>query len=329
MKLFFKYVSYKKRTFSVFLTFVLIFFISFYLYRLPFEAVIYPLLLCCLVGFVFVLCDFFRVKKKLAFIFELEKTAASLIEVLPSPESLFEEEYGNVVRHLCSEMKNFSEKSEEQYRSTVEYYTLWAHQIKTPIASMRLNLQNEDSAFSRRLQNDLNRIDSYVDMVMTYLRLGSDTTDYLIREYSLDPIIKSSLKKFSGEFIIKKLSLSYSPSGLCAVTDEKWLSFVIEQILSNAVKYTPESGNITIYAEDNSLIIADSGIGISPEDLPRVFDTGYTGFNGRLDKKASGIGLGLCRRICDRLGHSISAESSPGKGTKIRITFPKNDRIFS
>ena len=201
----------------------------------------------------------------------------------------------------------------------IEYYTVWAHQIKTPIASMRLNLQNEDSEFARNVADDLQRIEQYVEMVMIFLRLDNGSTDYVIKEQDLDKIIKSAIKKFSTQFIRRKLSLVYEPINIKAITDEKWLSFVIEQVLSNALKYT-QKGTISItLKEPKTICISDTGIGLAPEDLPRVFEKGYTGYNGRNDKNASGIGLYLCKRICNNLGHKVTIASDLNKGTSIYI----------
>jgi signal transduction histidine kinase len=161
-------------------------------------------------------------------------------------------------------------------------------------------------------------VERYVEMVLAYLRLGSASTDYVLREYELDPILRAAVKKFSGEFIERRLALDLRPTGARVLTDEKWLSFVLEQLLSNALKYTPE-GKISIYLDGTALCIADTGIGIAPEDLPRIFEAGYTGLNGRRDKQASGLGLYLCRRICKNLGHSLSASSQPGEGTVMRL----------
>ena len=148
----------------------------------------------------------------------------------------------------------------------------------------------------------------------------------MIRECQLDGIVKDAVKKFRSEFISRKLHLTYEPLNTRVVTDEKWLSFVIEQVLSNALKYTP-SGGITIYMEaPKTLCIQDTGIGIAPEDLPRIFDKGYTGYHGRSHKGASGIGLYLCRRVCCNLGHSITAQSVPDRGTCIRIDL--NQKAF-
>ena len=238
---------------------------------------------------------------------------------LPTPKSLIEEDYHSIIAKLKEEAEMRASSASQDYNNMIEYYTVWAHQIKTPIAAMRLNLQSEDSESARKLMGDLNRIESYVEMVLTFLRLDSDSTDYVIKEHDLDEIIKSSVRKFSREFILKKLTLNYEPVKYKCITDEKWLEFIIEQVISNAVKYTSEGGVRIYMDEPGLLVIEDTGIGISAEDLPRIFENGYTGFNGREDKRASGIGLYLCKRIADNLGHKITAESTPGVGTKMII----------
>ena len=204
----------------------------------------------------------------------------------------------------------------------MEYYTVWAHQIKTPIAAMRLMLRGEDSPAARQLSAELSRVEQYVEMVMTYLRLQDGVSDYVFRTWRLDPLIRQSVKRFSAEFIGRKIRLDYRPIELTLVTDEKWLSFVLEQLLSNALKYTP-AGSIRIdLAPPRTLRITDTGIGIAPEDLPRIFE------NGRADRKASGIGLYLCRRICSNLGIGLRAESAVGRGTTVLLDLPEDGRRF-
>ena len=198
-----------------------------------------------------------------------------------------------------------------------EYYTAWAHQIKTPIAAMHLTLQNEDTPSARRLSAELFRVEQYVEMVMTYLRLEPGSSDYVFRACALDGVIREAVKKFSHEFIDRRLRLDFEPTGLTVVTDEKWLGFVLEQLLSNALKYTRQGGIRIGLSAPRMLYIADTGIGIAPEDLPRIFERGYTGRTGRIDRRASGIGLYLCRRVCERLGVGISAQSEPGRGTRV------------
>ena len=191
---------------------------------------------------------------------------------------------------------------------------------------MRLLQQQEISDIEqyyehkKQVQAELFQIEQYVEMVLQYLRLTDSINDFVLREYDLDVIIRQAVRKYASMFIQKKLKLEYESVEVKVVTDEKWMVFVLEQLLSNAIKYTP-SGMIQIYIENGCLVVEDSGMGILPEDLPRIFDKGYTGYNGRRDKKASGIGLYLAKEILNRLGHKILAESEPGKGTKMKILF--------
>ena len=157
-------------------------------------------------------------------------------------------------------------------------------------------------------------------MALCYLRLGEGASDLVIKEYPLDDMIRKAIRKYAGQLIRRKLRVIYEGTDICVLTDEKWLVFIIEQLLSNAVKYTV-SGNVTITVdrEKKQLSISDTGIGISPEDLPRIFEKGYTGYNGRLDKKSTGIGLYLCRTAADKLGHKLTAQSTVGKGSSFTI----------
>ena len=157
-------------------------------------------------------------------------------------------------------------------------------------------------------------------MVLVYLRLNGGS-DLVLREYELDAIVRRAVRRFAGEFIGRKLKLCYEPLNVSCVTDEKWLGFVLEQVLTNAVKYT-RKGKISIYLDpekEKTLVVEDTGMGIRPEDLPRIFEWGYTGYNGRIKNRATGIGLALCRQTMEMLGHRISAKSEPGKGTCIYL----------
>lgn len=282
---------------------------SYFLFDMPAVTVLYPMIL----GFAAILAA-----GVFDYISTLRKHKRLLRQDIPEAISPLEKDYQEIITRLKEEEEFSRQKANSDYNNMVEYYTVWAHQIKTPIASMRLQIQSVDSDLARRLDGELNRIEAYVEMVLTFLRLDSDSTDYVIREINLDDVIKPAIRKFARDFITKKLSMDFTKTNFKVISDEKWLSFVIEQVLSNAVKYT-NNGGIKIYMESGVLCVEDTGIGISAEDLPRVFENGYTGFNGREDKRASGIGLYLCKRICDNLGHKISAESTPGIGTKIRI----------
>lgn len=319
MKLYICYWKQRRRVFFLFGAFVLIFAIVFALYRIPVSAVLYPAGLCMTLGVLAIVWDYYGVWKKHKILSLIRSMTEVLTLSVPGAQTIEDGDYQAILRLMCQEQARQTNQMDLRYQDMMDYYTIWAHQIKTPIASMRLHLQKEDSPLSRQLSSDLVRIEQYVEMVMVFLRLDADSTDYVIREHDLDEIIRGSVRKFSGEFIARKLTLHYAPVSARVITDEKWLRFVIEQVLSNALKYTP-SGSITISLEaPKTLCIRDTGIGIAPEDLPRIFEKGYTGCNGRTDQKASGIGLYLCKRICGNLGHSISAASLPGEGTSIRI----------
>ena len=319
MRLFFRYLHSKRRLMWLFLFCCLIFLGSFCLYHLPLEAVLYPTLLCGGLGTLFCLWDFFRVRRAHEALHTLRSLTDAMTESLPPADTISDADYQQLLTLLSQEHRDWQTKASQDYADMVGYYTLWAHQIKTPIASMRLHLQNEDSPLSRTLSADLRRIEQYVEMVLTFLRLGSDSTDYVFREQDLDKLVKGALRKFSPDFIDRKLTLHYTPLNATVITDEKWLSFVIEQVLSNALKYTPK-GSITIsLVGEKTLRIQDTGIGIAPEDLPRIFENGYTGCNGRRDRRASGIGLYLSKRICQNLGHTITASSEVDAGTTIDI----------
>lgn len=325
MKLFGEYLKEHARLIAASVLAAAIFLASFALYGLPLLAVAYPALLCLALAAVFVIRDYAQAKRRHAEFMALTEITAAEEKMLPPARSIDDADYRRIIALLAESREKISRSAHRRWSDTLDYYTVWVHQIKTPIASMRLTLEGSDSPESRRLSAELGRIERYVEMALVYLRLDSESSDYVIREFELDPFIRRSVKKFAGEFISKRLSLELEPSGASVVSDEKWLAFVVEQVLSNSLKYTRE-GSVRIYlAEPKTLCIRDTGIGIAPEDLPRVFDKGYTGLNGRADLRASGLGLYLCRRVCRKLGHEISAVSDPGKGTEIRIDLSSYD----
>lgn len=322
------YIRQRRRSIGLFLGCCLIFLCTFLLYHLPWEAVIYPAMLCAMILVGFGMLDFLRAKRKHQQLLDLQRLSAELMQSFPVIDTVEDKDYQEVIRLLCQEQATLQTSMNARYEDMMNYYTVWAHQIKTPIASMRLHLQNEDSEFSRRVAEELQRIEQYVEMVLMFLRLDSDSTDYVIRECDLDEIVRAAVRKFSTQFIRRKIKLCYEPLEATVITDEKWLTFVVEQVLSNALKYT-DTGTITIsMKKPKTLCISDTGIGIAPEDLPRIFEKGYTGYNGRNDKKASGIGLYLCKRICKNLGHGITATSVLDKGTAIEIDLMQEKQVM-
>lgn len=250
-------------------------------------------------------------------------------DALELPTDVIEADYEELIRLVHRDKMQQLTAFENKKTDMTEYYTMWMHQIKTPIAAMRLLLQSEDHPSNPELSEELFRIEQYVEMALQYLRLDSDSSDLLIQRYELDDIIREAVRKYAKLFIRKKIRLNYEAVDMQVLTDEKWLEFVIEQVLSNAIKYTP-SGSISIYKkpeEKQVLVIEDTGIGIRAEDLPRVCERGYTGYNGHTDKRSTGIGLYLCKQILKKLSHEIWLESKPGQGTKVYIRLDVTERI--
>lgn len=300
-----------------------IFAVVMWCYQIPLRAVLYAAGLSLFFLLVAGVVDFVRFSRLHSTLRKLEDEILFTVDNIPETSDALLNEYSELVRKLSEENRRLRSESEKAFTDMTDYYTLWAHQIKTPIAAMELVLQQNDGEEFRELHDNLAKIEHYVEMVLCYLRVNSDSSDLLIKEYSLDKIVRCAVRKYSRMFIRKKLSLDYKPLDVTVLTDEKWLQFVIEQVLSNAIKYTP-SGGIRIYLEaPTTLCIEDTGIGVSPEDLPTIFEKGSTGLNGRLDKKASGMGLYLCKKICGRLGHKITAESSGGTTIKIDLSTRK------
>ena len=305
----------------------LIFTVSFALYGLPLGAVLYPAALCAAAGGIILLLSLRKSRAVCQELSLMQHHPADLPDELPAAQSPQEQAYQALLLALHADRQKLKSNMNARYHDMTEYYTVWAHQIKTPIAAIRLALQNEDTPLSRRLTGEVGRVEQYVQMALTYLRLGSDSSDYVIRSCALDDIVRPAVRRFAGEFIQRNIQLNYQMLNYTVITDEKWLGFVVEQVLSNALKYTPQ-GSVSIYMEpEGVLCIRDTGIGIAPEDLPRVFEKGYTGYNGRSHRKASGLGLYLCREILTRLGHSVSAESQVDHGTTIRIDLRQHKTI--
>jgi signal transduction histidine kinase len=313
------YFKAKLRGIGLFVLFSLIFTVVFSLYQLPMGAVRYAVLMCAFFGLLFFVFDYRAYLHRHESLRQVYRELTVTLEHLPQPRNQLEIDYQDDLWQLFRQMQAMDSEKTRRYEELVDYYTLWAHQIKTPIAALRLLMQERDDAQSREEQEELQKIEQYVEMVLCYLRLDSPSSDYVIGEVELDDVVRQAVRKYAAQFIRRKLKLVYEPISCRVLTDEKWLLFVIEQLLTNALKYT-RTGAITITLEaDKTLCIADTGIGIAPADLPRIFEKGFTGYNGRGDKRASGIGLYLCRRILTKLGHTIEVTSEVGKGTLVRL----------
>ena len=323
-------ISYLKRQWKLLLLLAgitAVFAAVFSLYGLPVEAVAYAALLCLALGAVLVGLGYSAFLRRHRELEHLLRRAGEPVLPLPPPRGALEADYQALLRAVCADRVRLAAENRDRLEDLTDYYTLWAHQIKTPIAAARLLLQEDPGAVSGEVEVELLKIEQYVEMVLGYLRLDSDSTDYVFRDTDLDDLVRQAVRKFARMFILKKITLDLRETGRHVVTDGKWLSFVVEQVLSNALKYTPAGGAIRIYGDGETVVIADSGIGIREEDLPRVFEKGFTGYNGREDKKSTGIGLYLCRRVMDRLNHGISIVSRPGQGTLVRLDLSRGSRV--
>lgn len=290
---------------------MLLFVAVLFLYDVRTDAIQYGLLLSTVLFLLNLTVQFFKFQKRLS-----------------------EQDYQNIIKNLKEQ--NSELKSQERIfkQEMSDYYSMWVHQIKTPIAAMHVlqqTLEEEypEEKYIKEIKLELFKIEQYVEMVLTYLRMGEMSGDLKFEKYSLDAIVRQVIRKYSQMFILRKIHLQYAKTSQYIVTDEKWLQFVLEQVLSNALKYTKDGGMIFIYTEEKEnkkcLVIEDSGIGIQAEDLPRVFEKGFTGYNGRADKKSTGIGLYMCKKIMERLNHQIWIESEVDKGTKVYLALAREE----
>lgn len=260
---------------------------------------------------------------------------------LPEAKNLPEVLYRQLLMEEEQEKRKLLTRYDEKQKDMADYYTMWTHQIKTPIAAMRLLLQGseemesgQEEADRQREREELFKIEQYAQMALCFARLDSASSDFLFKEYDVQEIVKQAVRKYSVLFLRSGLSFRMEEFKLRAVTDEKWMCFVVEQVFSNALKYT-QKGGIAIYGADaqgnpkegkvSYLVIEDTGIGIRESDLPRIFERGFTGYNGRMDKKATGLGLYLCNQIISRMSHTIRVKSEPGVGTKVILGFVQEE----
>ena len=290
---------------------------------------------------------YIRYYRKVRYLKELLQQPFSGEMKLPETEDVTEELLGHLAENANIERQLTLNTTARQQSEMKDYYAQWVHQIKTPIAGLQLLLQMERSEleeaelkdeiaeelYVKQLQNvtdieeELFRIEEYVGMALQYQRVNSTENDYILKQISLDTVIREVIHKYAKTMIRRKILMQYEKTEVTVISDEKWLGFVLEQLLSNAVKYMSE-GELTIEVREEPqhiwLEIRDTGIGIRSEDIPRVFEKGYTGFNGHEDKRSTGIGLYLCREVLQKLGHTIQIQSELGVGTNVKVGFSRD-----
>ena len=328
----FSFLKIRKVLIIIFTGIVVIFGILFYLYDIPFDAIIYGCELSFVWCAVCLFIDFYKYYKRHKLLHINREQFFDDAEQLPEHMDIIEYDYQELAKELYQAKQELISKNRIAKKELLDYYGMWVHQIKTPIAALDILLQTTERMLYQLdekemmqkaisvsdMKMELFKIEQYVEMALNYLRVEDISSDLVFKKHELDDMVRQVIRKYAKIFISKKIKIDFKPTKACIVTDEKWFSFVIEQLLSNALKYTRE-GCIKIYTDGEKLCIEDTGIGITTSDLPRIFEKGYTGYNGRLDKKASGLGLYLCNRICKNLGIGISARSEVDVGTVISL----------
>ncbi|MDD6327201.1 MAG: HAMP domain-containing sensor histidine kinase [Lachnospiraceae bacterium] len=326
-----KYIQAKKHHLTMFFVCVAIYAALFALCEVPLKYVWYPSLLCLvfLVVYGAIRYQVFRGTHKQ--LFEVKEHIDVTTANLPEANNLLEADYQTLLEVMNAAKNEALQEQLQKNHDMDAYVTLWSHQIKTPLTALQLTAQTADEPMKTELGTQIFEIEQYVNMMLQYLRLQDMSADMVIHSYSLRSMANQAVKYFARIFLAKKISVQVDiPEELKVVTDEKWFVFVLKQLVSNALKYSDE-GSIFIRATSQgggrhsktTVIVEDTGIGIAKEDLPRIFERGYTGYNGRKDKKATGLGLYLTRRVLLMLGHTIEITSEVGVGTKVLITIEK------
>lgn len=253
-------------------------------------------------------------------------------EIMEEPQLADQQVFYRIMKMAEKSMLEEIEAVQRERKEYREYIEQWIHEVKTPITAIRLLCENHRSDTSRELLAELEHINRYTEQALYYARSEETQRDYLIRETPLGDVIHGAVA--DNKYLLRRhqVKVEVEDAGICACTDDKWLRFLLDQLISNAVKYRGSDPKLRFVAGERQgrvfLAVEDNGIGIPESDLPRIFDKGFTGTNGRLQKSSTGIGLYLCRKLCDKLGIDLTAESGGrGKGTRMELTFPVDDFI--
>lgn len=329
----FSFLKIRKVLIIIFIGIVVIFGILFYLYDIPFDAIIYGCELSFVWCAVCLFIDFYKYYKRHKLLHINREQFFDDAEQLPEHMDIIEYDYQELAKKLYQAKQELISKNRIAKKELLDYYGMWVHQIKTPIAALDILLQNTERMLYQLdekemmqkaisvsdMKMELFKIEQYVEMALNHLRVEDISSDLVFKKHELDDMVRQVIRKYAKIFISKKIKIDFKLTKACIVTDEKWFIFVLEQIISNALKYI-KKGQIFIYMKEKSLVIEDTGIGIPAEDLPRIFEKGFTGYNGRENKKSTGIGLYLCKNIMDKLQWNITVDSEVGSGTKIYLT---------
>ena len=293
------------------------------LHQVPAVPALYAGEICLVVLLFLGIWDVLRVRRKHRELAGLATALPASLQHLPAPQSSLEGDYQALLLELARIHQGAGTREEGRYQALQAYTAKFSHQIKTPIAASRLLLSHVDSAKRAPLLEELYKIERQVDMALNYFKLDARMDDYLFAPHRLKDIVSAAARRHARLFVLKQLRLDINiPEDVQVYTDDKQLGFVLDQLLSNAIKYT-DAGGIQIAWDEaaHSLSVTDSGIGIPPTDLPRVMEQGYTGENGHLDHKATGMGLYLASKACEGMDIGLSLLSARGEGTTATLAF--------
>lgn len=279
------------------------------------------LLFSCLIIFSYTLVAFSRWQRKLKQLQLLQTNFSH--ELLPLSTSQAEMLYQQIAEELEQKLVAELEHSRLKKQEMLEDFGIWLHQVKTPVSALDLLIQAQGN--DPKMRAELFKVNEYLQLMLNYLRQQLDNSDLVFEQVALDQVIKEVLKKYALFFAQKGLRVEFVDLDAKVTTDKKWLIFILEQLIFNAIKYT-NTGTITFIFNGDHLAIKDTGIGIKAQDIPRVFDKGFTGYNGRQDQRASGLGLYLSQKVATKLGCQLKLTSKVGQGTTVKIYFPKYDK---
>lgn len=311
----------------VFVGMAVIFGVIYFLNGQPLVLFLYSLQLSAFLLLIYLFIHYFQYAKRYKLISSLGLVNASRLEDLQSNSGPVDRLYIEKLEILLAQLRESENLHAERQTDQLDYFTLWLHQIKTPISAISLLTQSSRAKEAKQVSQELVRLEDYTHMALNYIKLEEPGMELELLLVDVDDVIKKTIKKYSILFIYKGIRLDYQPLDMKVLSDGKWLQILLEQVLSNSLKYTPQ-GTISIYwdlVQAETLIIEDTGIGIRSEDLPKIFNKGYSGMNGRLHEKSTGLGLFLSKKICQRLGHRIVISSQPGIGTRAAIDMSRAD----
>lgn len=324
MRILSAFLKDKRSVYLIYFVTVLLMMGTFFLHDLPWAAFQDSLLFSGAVVIVYCFVSFYRWLPKYQRLMAIKNQGLLAAELFLPPADTTNE--GLLQEILQKEVLRNNElliRDQQKRQELLDDFGLWLHQIKTPVAAMDLLLQGgESDVFS--MKRELFKVNEYLQLMLNYMRNSLDNQDFVFQKVSVAELVRETVKKYAAFFSQKDLGLELQDLTGIVVTDPKWLQFILEQVLFNAIKYT-EQGQITVSFTNNCLSIADTGIGIREEDLPRVFEKGYTGYNGRTQQRASGLGLYLSKQVAEKIGIKLTLQSKIGVGTTIQMGFPSLD----